>query len=96
MQPRWLSVSGQSLGILTATTQIFALQLINTMAREARVERGWDVEFRLIAIPDDAFRDSPDEMFDQDYMIGLEELGRTMGADPSSWTKEIPSAFWED
>ena len=35
------------------------------------------------------------EMFNQDYMIGLEELGRTMGADPSSWTGEIPSAFWE-
>jgi len=25
----------------------------------------------------------------------LEELGRSMGADPSSWTGEIPSAFWE-
>jgi len=96
VQPRWLSISGQSLGILTGTTQLFALQLINTMAREARVERGWDAEFRLVAIPDDAFRDAPDEMFDQDYMIGLEELGRTMGADPSSWTREIPSAFWED
>jgi hypothetical protein len=95
VQPRWLSVSGQSLGILTGTTQLFALQLINAMAREARVERGWDAEFRLVAIPDDAFRDAPDEMFDQGYMIGLEELGRTMGADPSSWTGEIPSAFWE-
>jgi len=96
VQPRWLPVSGQSLGILTATTQLFALQLVDTMVREARVEHGWDAEFRLVAIPDDAFRDAPDEMFDQDYMIGLEELGRTMGADPSSWTTEIPSPFWEE
>ncbi len=95
VQPRWLSVSGQSLGILTATTQLFALHLIKAMVNEASVELGWDTEFRLVAIPDDAYRDAPDEMFDQDYMIGLEELGRTMGADPSSWTAEIPSAFWE-
>ena len=96
VQPRWVAVSAQSLDILTSTTQLFALQLINAMAHEARVERGWDAEFRLVAIPDDAFREASDEMFDKGYMIGLEELGRAMGADPSSWTGEIPSAFWED
>jgi hypothetical protein len=35
-------------------------------------------------------------MFDQNYMIQMEGLGRSMGADPSSWTGEIPSAFWEE
>jgi len=96
VQPRWLSVSGQSLGVLTSTAQLFALQLVSTLAYEARVELGMDAEFRLVAIPDDALREQPEEMFDRAYMIELEEFGRTLGADPSSWTARIPSAFWEE
>jgi hypothetical protein len=35
-------------------------------------------------------------MFDKGAMVEMEELGRERGADPSSWTDEIPSAFWPD
>jgi hypothetical protein len=29
-------------------------------------------------------------------MIALEDLGRKMGADPSSWQTEIPSIYWKN
>jgi hypothetical protein len=31
--------------------------------------------------------------FDKDYMLALEEMGRTMGADPSSWKTEVPLVY---
>jgi hypothetical protein len=31
-------------------------------------------------------------MFDKELMLKLEDLGRKMGADPSSWVTEVPSA----
>jgi predicted acylesterase/phospholipase RssA len=92
-QPRWISISGRALDTLTATTQLFALALIRDMVREARVERGLDVELHLVSIPNDAPENQTENMFDQKYMLDLEALGRRMGADPSSWTDEIPSAY---
>ena len=92
-QPTWTSVAGRSLGTLMASEEIFALNLIKMMVHEAKVERGFDAEFHMVSIPPDTPPSTSKEMFDKDYMLGLEELGRTMGADPSSWTKEIPSAY---
>jgi hypothetical protein len=87
-------VSESALGVLMSTSELFALELINTLVYEARVERGIEAEFRLTSIPSDAVTNKTDEMFDQDYMVELENLGRTLGADPTSWTSEIPSPFW--
>ena len=92
-QPRWISISGRALDTLTATTQLFALALIRDMVREAREERGLDVELHLVSIPNDAPENQTENMFDQKYMLDLEDLGRRMGADSSSWTDEIPSAY---
>jgi hypothetical protein len=41
----------------------------------------------------DAPKKATKEMFDQEYMLALEDLGRKMGADPSNWTTEVPSAY---
>ena len=90
-QPKWLSVSGRAIKTLTSSSQIFALALIRYMAFEASTERGVDVELRLVSIPEDAPKKTTKEMFDRDYMRQLEELGREMGADPSSWQTSIPS-----
>ena len=54
------------------------------------------MEFRFVAIPDDAPKNKTKDMFDRDYMIALEDLGRKMGADPSSWLTEIPSVYWKN
>ena len=63
------------------------------MAHEARTERGIDAELHLVSIPEDAPEKTTKEMFDQEYMRQLEDLGRKMGANPSSWTDAIPSAY---
>ena len=76
-----------------ASEEIFALNLIEMMVNDAKIERGVDAEFHMVSIPPDTPPRTNKEMFDKEYMLGLEELGRTMGADPSSWTKEIPSAY---
>ena len=92
-QPRWLSVAGRALGTVTHTLELFAMQLLHEFAAEAR-EGGVDIEFRWVAIPDDApQKKKGDDMFDKDYMVQMEELGRKMGADPSVWKSELPSAY---
>ena len=92
-QPKWISISARALGTLTSTTQLFALTWIKDMVKEAREERGLEAELHLISIPMDAPKKKTKEMFDQEYMLALEELGRKMGADPSNWTTEVPSAY---
>jgi predicted acylesterase/phospholipase RssA len=92
-QPRWISVSGRALDTLTSTTERFALKLIKDIVDDFRIERGVDAEFRMVAIPANAPKPKTNQMFDKDYMIQLEELGRNMGADPSSWRTELPFGY---
>ena len=92
-QPRWVSVSTRALATLTSTSQLFALAIIKEMVHEARAEHGMDAELFLVSIPEDAPENTSEDMFEQAYMLELEELGREMGADPSSWTDEVPSAY---
>jgi predicted acylesterase/phospholipase RssA len=93
-QPRWFSVAGRGLDTALSTGQLFALDLIVDSVKTAEKERGLEVEFHYVSIPDDAPKNDTGDMFDRDYMIALEDLGREMGADPSSWKTEIPSAYW--
>jgi predicted acylesterase/phospholipase RssA len=92
-QPKWIEISGRALDALTSTGQLFALAIIRDMVHVAKAERGIDAELHLVSIPDDAPEQTTKEMFDQDYMRALQSLGRKMGADPSSWTNAIPSAY---
>ena len=92
-QPSWPSVAGRSLGTLMASEEIFALNLIRLMTLEVKTDRGLDAEYHIVSIPHDTPPNTSKEMFDKDYMRGLEKLGRAMGADPNSWTKEIPDAY---
>jgi hypothetical protein len=32
-------------------------------------------------------------MFDREYMLALEELGRQMGADPAVWSTKVPAIY---
>ena len=52
-----------------------------------------DIEFRWVAIPEDAPKPATTAMFDKDYMLALEELGRKMGADPSIWKTDVPLVY---
>jgi len=93
VQPRWLDVSGQSLETLTSTSQRFALSMLRDMAENARKERGVDVEIRLVSIPETAPEQQTKDMFDKAYMTSLGDLGRAMGANPSSWETELDAPF---
>ena len=92
-QARWLSVSGRGLGTATHSLQLFAMQLLEQLARASRDIDGLDVEFRWVAIPEDAPKKGTKEMFDKQYMLALEELGRQMGADPAVWSSEVPPIY---
>ncbi len=92
-QPKWIAVSTRALDTLTSSSQVFVLGLIDYMAKEARADRGVDVELRMVSIPDDAPRNTTGEMFDQDFMRKLLDFGREWGADPTRWETTIPSPF---
>ena len=92
-QPRWMSVGGRALNTLTATNELFALDLVQDIVTEYREEHGVEAEFRMVAIPANAPQPETNEMFDQKNMLQLEELGRNMATDPSSWRSDVPSAY---
>ena len=71
-----------------------SLREIQRLVFEAQMLLGVDVEFRYVAIPDDAPRKKTHALFEHDYMVQLEELGLKMGADPSSWRSKIPDIHW--
>jgi len=85
--------NGWSVTTLLASEEIFALNLIRLMVEDVKTERGLDAEYHIVSIPPDTPPSTSKEMFDKEYMLGLEELGRTMGANPESWTTEIPKAY---
>lgn len=107
-QPRYFSVAARALKTLTKTAQLFALDLIKERLDEWRTERGLEAEFRMVSIPRQMFEQEvlpfkeekkakkearKKGMFDKERMLELEDLGRKMGADPASWTTEIPSVI---
>ena len=92
-KPKWISVAGRGLGTATHTLQLFAMQLLHRIVTEYNEIEGMDVELRWVAIPDDAPKKATKQMFDKEYMVKLQELGKKMGADPSSWKTEIPQIY---
>ena len=92
-QARWISVANRGLGTATHSLQLFAMGLLYETVHEGAVEYGIDVEFRWVDIPADAPKNTGKSMFDREWMVALEELGREMGADPSSWKSEVPSIY---
>jgi predicted acylesterase/phospholipase RssA len=93
-RPRWTSIASRSLQVMMRSSMMASLREIQRLALEARLLMGVDVEFRFVAIPDDAPEKKTHELFEHDYMVELEALGVEMGADPSSWRTEIPDIHW--
>jgi len=91
--PSWVSVAGRGLDTMTQSLQLFGMHLLHKIVEDYQAA-GMDIEFRWVAIPEDAPK-SPDSknMFDKDYMLALEKLGRKMGADPSVWKTEVPLVY---
>jgi len=92
-EARWTSIASRGLGTATHSLQLFAMQLLSELGDNVEKAAGIDVELRWVAIPEDAPKQGGKGMFDQDYMVALEELGRRMGADPSVWSTEVPHIY---
>ena len=69
------------------------MHLLHEIVKDYQETEGMDIEFRWVAIPEDAPKPATTAMFDKDYMLALEELGRKMGADPSIWKTEVPMVY---
>ena len=93
-RPRWTSISARSLQTMMRGSLMTSLREIQRLVYEARTILGIDVEFRYVAIPDEAPKKKTHELFEHDYMVELEKLGMKMGADPSSWRTKIPDVQW--
>ena len=94
IHPRWGAVAARSLTTMMRSSMLASLRNIQELATEASHALGLEFEFRFVAIPDDAPEVPHHTMFDKEFMTKLEELGREMGAEPSSWRTEIPETHW--
>lgn len=92
--PRWGAVATRSLTTMMRSSMLASLRNIHELATAASLSLGLDFEFRFVAIPDDTSTAPHHKMFDKEFMVQLEKLGRKMGADPSSWRTTIPEIHW--
>ena len=95
-QPKWVDIVGRSLSTLMRASLVSTLQRLQATAAMYRNSGEVDIEFRYVAIPDDYTPIEGEEMFDAEIMTALSDLGRKMGADPSSWRTGVPSIAWAE
>lgn len=84
-QSRWTSIASRSLNTLLRTSTLQSIQDIETFIRLIDQKQNFDAKMRYVAIPQEYPIPETDNMFDAEKMRGLVELGRRMGADPTSW-----------
>ncbi len=85
VQSRWTTIAARSLSILLRTSLLESLQDAETVMQLLNARPEYDAILRYVAIPQDFEIPESDRMFDPKTMRALVELGRRMGADPSSW-----------
>jgi hypothetical protein len=85
---RWTSIANRSLDILLRTSMLQSIQDGETYVAFLDGRPDLDAVLRYVAIPQDFEVPDSDQMFDARTMRALVELGRRMGADPSSWRTE--------
>jgi predicted acylesterase/phospholipase RssA len=93
---KWGTIFKRSIETMMHSSMLAALRNIQQLAENSRNSLGLDVEFRYVSIPQDASLPPQDTMFDKDFMVALEALGREFGKDPSSWETAIPEIHWLD
>jgi len=93
-QPKLSAIVGRSISTLMRASLISTLQRFQATVEMYRNSDKIDVEFRYVAIPEDYSPVEGEYMFDEKIMTALSDLGRKMGADPSSWRTGVPSIAW--
>lgn len=85
IQARWPSVLSPSLATSIRSATIAEVRWLAAQSDYVNATLGTDIEVRVVAIPDD-WRAPVKGEFKKETMNSLADLGRTMGADPASWT----------
>ena len=86
----WPEVAKRSLDVSVRSSTLSNLKALATSLELFRIAEGAEVEFRLMAIPDD-WRPPVKGAFKKENMNELAEMGVKMGADPASWRKTVPN-----
>lgn len=84
VQIKWPSVVAPSLATAIRSATVAEIRWISAQADYINAMHGADIEVRVVAIPDD-WRAPVKGDFRKETMASLADLGRKMGADPSSW-----------
>lgn len=89
VQPTWMPVIGRSVDLAIRSQTKIGLMHLFTIEEVVNLRGDSTMEVRLIAIPDD-WRPPVEGVFKEVTMRSLAEMGERMGADPSSWMREMP------
>jgi hypothetical protein len=88
--PNWVAVIQRSLETSTRAATATAVRHLFAMAEISRFKRKADVEVRVVSIPGD-WSPPVAGVFKKETMNNLADLGEKMGADPASWSDELPA-----
>jgi predicted acylesterase/phospholipase RssA len=88
-EPNWPAVMQRSLEMGTRSATLTAIRHLHAMAEISRLKRHADAEVRLVAIPTEWTPPKPG-VFIKETMNNLADLGEKMGADPKSWSTDVP------
>ena len=95
---KWSSIATRSLVSLMRGSTLQTIQDTETFAQMINLRPEFDVKMHYVAIPQDYEIAETDDMFDQEKMRSLVDLGRKMGQKPSSWNERAirPGASFLD
>jgi hypothetical protein len=85
VQAHWPKVIGPSLSTAIRSATLAEVRWLTAEANYINTLYGGDIEVRVVAIPSE-WRPPVAGGFKKETMESLSDLGRRMGADPSSWT----------
>jgi predicted acylesterase/phospholipase RssA len=94
VQPSWTRVTGVSISKMIRASTLASIEHLAMQVELLRAVGLADVELRYVAVPE-AFRAPVPGIFEPETMSMLVELGRKMGADPSSW-QAVPERLGAD
>lgn len=85
VQARWTKVLGPSLATSIRSATLAEIRWLSAQADYVNATMGTDIEVRVVSIPNEWRPPVPGE-FKKETMNSLADVGRRMGADPTSWT----------
>ncbi len=84
VQRRWPGIAGSSLDVSIRSATLAEVRWLVAQADYVNAVHGTDIEVMVVGIPND-WRPPVEGQFEQETMVSLADLGRSMGANPSSW-----------